>query len=392
MEVPGLGLRKRLVAAMVGVLLAASTVIAFGLATQSTLETPQTTPQTEAPLDESLDPSPTPARVFRLYLSPAGSDKNSGRTLEDALASLSGVQEALKADPPPGDVEVRIALGTYVAAQTTWHFYIPGHFISFMPVDYEYGDGVEGVAGRPVFRSNGRSGWWFSARLPSGHPGGRTNLRFYYLKVERYSSGGLAISGGTAINRLGVRVPSGAGANGNTVIGMMFRQLGSRHSAAGFGYGAVDLVNSSDNRIEYNHFRRLENTGRTTGLIHGVYLAHWSKRNLVTKNRFSYISGGAIHARNDSNDNEIFANKFERSGTAAAYYDWFCDSACVRDNPNQARECPSHGNIFRNNDIVSAYRGGPLASWGLKAPGVDNVGGPGCDNEGKKRLRTSGNT
>jgi hypothetical protein len=240
-----------------------------------------------------------------------------------------------------------------------------------------------------VFRGNGSSGWWFYARLPAKDPGRDTNLRFYYLQVERYSTGGLAINGGLRRNGLGLRVPSTVGANRNTVLGMTFRQMGSRHAPGGIGYGGVDLVNSSDNLIRHNNFREQENRGADAELMHGVYLAHWSRRNQVVNNAFTDVSGGAIHTRNDSNGNTMTGNTFTRTGGVSAYYDWYCDSDCVAEDPDRSRECPSHGNVFRDNRLVSAYGGGNLAAYATKLP--DSSGGRGCDSQGQPRVRASGN-
>jgi len=329
--------------------------------------------------------------VFTVYMSPSGADTNDGLSAASAVHTLTRVHQVLVAERPAVDVEVRISQGTYVAPQTTWSFYVPGRFVSFMPIDYEIGESRDGIAGLPVLRSNGTAGWWMAARLPSGHPGGDTNLRFYYLQVEGYSTGGLYINGGTQTNAQGITVPSTAGANHNTLYGMVFQNLGSTHNASGFGYGAVDLVNSSDNFIRNNHFRYNENTGPNAGLIHGIYLAHWSKRNIIASNRFSFISGGPMRTRNDSNGNDIYTNTFERAG-GAAYSEWFCDAACVAANPGHGRECASHGNVFHENAVVSSYSGGAPNTWTLAPPGIDLTGGAGCDNEAQKRLRTYGNT
>lgn len=83
--------------------------------------------------------------------------------------------------------------------------------------------------------------------------------------MEGYSTGGLNINGGVKTNSLGVRVPATAGANRNTVYGVVFQKLGSKHSSAGYGYGGVDLVNSSDNFIRNNHFLYNENAGSQAG-------------------------------------------------------------------------------------------------------------------------------
>lgn len=333
----------------------------------------------------------TPAAVYTVYVSATGSDANNGLTPATAVKTLKRVEAVLTAAAPQTDVEVRIKQGTYVAPTTTWRFYVPGHTISFMPVDYDPGDTYDDIAGRPVFRGDGSAGYWFSARLPSGHPGGNTNLRFYYLQVERYASGGLQFHGGVTTNSQGITVPATAGVNNNTVYGMLFTHLGSRHAPAGVGYGGLNTWNSSDNLIRNNHFVSHENAGGDAGLIHGIYLAHHSNRNTVTSNRFSLISGGPMRTRNDSNDNVVSGNTFTRTGTVG-YSEWFCDSSCVAANPGHARECASHGNVFHDNDLVSSYSGGAIATWALTPAGIDYPGGAGCDNAGQPRLRTWGNT
>lgn len=332
------------------------------------------------------------AEVFVVYLSPTGSDGADGRTPATAVRSLVRAEEILRAAAPQTDVEVRIAQGTYVAPRTYWRYYVPGHTISFMPIDYEYGDGAADIAGRPVFRSDGTAGFWFSARLPSGHSGGDTNLRFYYLQVERYSSGGLEFNGGTVTDSNGVRRPATAGVNRNTVFGMVFRELGTRYNSASTGYGGIDAVNSSDNLIENNHFLYNENAGSDASLIHGVYLAHHSSRNVVRNNRFLRITGDPMRTRNDSNNNDIYGNTFERTGRYAYYSEWFCDTACQASNPGNPRECASHGNVFHDNDTISGYAGGAVSLWELTPAGLDYAGGTGCTNDGQPRLRTYGNT
>lgn len=330
--------------------------------------------------------------VFTVYMDAAGSDAADGLTPATGVKTLNRVQQVLAAAAPQTDVEVRIKQGTYVAPTSTWQYYVPNHTVTFLPIDYVYGGGATSIAGRPVFRSDGSAGYWLKASWPSGSVGGDTNLRFYYLQVELYSQGGLAISGATTKNSLGVTVPSNAGANHNTVFGMVFTKLGSKYSSAGFAYGGVDMVNSSDNLIKNNHFTYEENTGSDYGLIHGVYLAHWSKRNTVTGNEFAYISGGPMRTRNDSNDNDIYGNKFTRTGTVAYYSEWFCDADCVAANPGHGRECASHGNVFHDNNTISGYYGSDISWWDLSPDGNSYAGGTGCDNEGQLRVRTYGNT
>lgn len=331
------------------------------------------------------------AEVFTIHLSPTGSDSNSGLSAGSPLKTLARAQVVLAAQAPQSDVEIRIKQGVYVAAPLVWNTYVPGHTITFLPIDYEYGEGIGGIAGRPVFRGNGAGGYWLSARLPSGHPDGATLLRFYYLQVERYGNGGLQLRGGTGQNAQRITTPTNAGVNRNTVFGMMFTELGSAYGSA-TGYGAVNLQNSSDNLIRNNHFVRIVNDSSERGLVHGVYAAHHSKRNHIVANKFSYVSGDPVRTRNDSNDTIAEDNTFTRSGSGASYSEWFCDAACVAAHPGHGRECASHGNFFRRNDTGTGYSGGSISLWALMPPGLDTTGGSGCNNEGQPRLRTANNT
>jgi hypothetical protein len=332
----------------------------------------------------------TPEGVFRVYLAPTGSDANSGLTPDNPVRTLARAEAILRAKAPATNVEVRIARGTYVAPPTTWKFLVPGHTVTFLPADFELDQADAEVAGRPVFRGDGTSGFWFTARLPAGHLGGSGGLRFYYLRVERYDLGGLRINGGTvAVD--GILRPATAGHNGNTIIGMYFTQLGSRWAPTRFGYGGVDLINSRDNLIEGNHFALLENASPRRSLMHGVYLAHHSTTNTVSHNRFDTVSGDPIRTRNESNSNDVFGNVFHRSGTTAQFSDWFCDVGCAQDR-DRARECASHGNLFRQNDSVSGYLEEAVPIWRVFPGDRYYAGGPGCGNEGQQRVSAWGNT
>jgi hypothetical protein len=324
-------------------------------------------------------------RVFRVYLDPSGQDSNGGRSPQDPIRSLARAHELLRSARPTTDVEVRIAQGTYVAPPTTWRFYVPNHTVTFLPVDYHIGGDVDSFGGRPVFRGNGESGFWFTARPPSPGTGLDARLRFYYLQVEEYDRGGILMNGGTIVSE-GMRRPAGDGLNDNTIIGMYFTRLGSHWSATNDGYGGVDLVNSRRNTVKHNHFVSLQNREAGLSLIHGVYLAHHSNENVVESNRFEEISGDPIRVRNDSNDNEIVGNEFHRTGRTAQFSDWFCDSPCAQ-RYEQARECASHGNVFSENENVSGYFGNDVPHWTFFQAGPDYPGGPGCDNDGEHRIR-----
>jgi Right handed beta helix region len=350
--------------------------------------------------------------VFTVFMSASGADTNDGLTAVTAVRSLVRVQEVLVEHNPATDVEVRIAQGTYVAPPMhSWRFYVPEHTISFLPIDYEYGEGREGIAGLPVFR-NARNadgmypgGYWLQPRLPTDptHPlygGGTSGLRFYYLQVEYYSSGGVSVYGDSERDvederySPPLRVRGSVGLNGNTFFGMVFTRLGNRWATdTAYGYGGIVLTNSSSNRIENNHFVQIENASPYGGKIHGLYITHFSSQNSIRRNRFSYNSGDPVKIRNQSNFNAVEYNSFTRSGRNSFYRDEFCDEQCAIDN-NGSRQCASYHNRFFYNVLISDYDGDNSSeSWTLSPPGLTYAGEAPCSiPAGDQRLRTGGNS
>lgn len=301
------------------------------------------------------------ASVTSLYMAPGGCTWSTTNTTcgnaSTPAGSLASIQARLKSDNPATDVEIRIHPGTYSAGNTRWSYYIDGHSISFMPVDFTVGEDETGIASRPIFDGTGQSGAatlpWFSARVDSGDPGGNKNLRFYYLQVQNYGPAGIGLSGGTAtvdVDSNGNKrvLPTSAGVNGNIIEGMLFRSMGNKHVTNGNGYGAINTDNSSNNIIRHNRFEFLENSvSGTVNNVHGVYFAHHSSGNQVYDNEFYNISGDPAHVRNDSNGNNFYNNTFELTGSVAFYSDWHSAN----------RECYSHGNLFHDNNLISGYKG-----------------------------------
>lgn len=324
------------------------------------------------------------AAVFRVYLAPEGSDDNDGTTPDRAVRSLTAAQRVIAAARPGTDVEVRVQHGTYVAPPVQWTTYVPGHAITFLPIDYQFGAGTGGSGGsggRPVFRGDGRNGFWLrAAQQPVD-----ARLSFYFLQVEGYSAGGISVEGATQDAQR-----AATPANGNSVYGMIFRRLGSKHARSGIGYGAIDLINSRNNIIQNNSFEYLENRGRSTeqNLVHGVYLSHHSSDNLIRDNRFYLISGDPIRTRDDSNENKIFGNTFTKTGAGAYISDWFSTGAHATKNATPP-ECASRANVFYDNTLNSGYRGRVDVVW--TSPLGAGYAGSGCANDGQGRVRAWGN-
>ncbi|WP_053207178.1 hypothetical protein [Jiangella muralis] len=118
-------------------------------------------------------PAAADAAPFTLYVAPNGSGSNDGLTPSTPVATLEQAEYRLTQHAPATDVEIRIAPGTYIAGRTTWRTYIPGHTISFLPIDYTYDNSLP--PGQAL-QSDGTGGYRFWTELPAGHPDGAMTL------------------------------------------------------------------------------------------------------------------------------------------------------------------------------------------------------------------------
>lgn len=349
--------------------------------------------------------TPATTSVLTIYLAPAskgGSDSHTGLTASSPILTLARAQQVLQQQKPDTDVQVRITQGTYVAGETDWTYYIPGHTISFMPVNYVLGQGRP-PGGDPVFAETATHfWWWFHAMEPSSasaplHNGGTSGLRFYYLEIENYANG-IGLDGQTghpSVDSQGMYIKPSTGLNGNSVKGMTFLNIGDKHGPGpGIdGFGAILLTDSSSNIISNNTFDNIENTGTTTGQIHGIYDTHFSSSNTITLNKFEFITAEAIKVRDRSNLNDVEHNTFISTGGVSAYRDQFCDQACVNANPGTSRQCASYGNKFFFNTIGTSFTGGQQNATSLDPAGETYAGNSGCSiPSGEERLHSGSNT
>jgi Periplasmic copper-binding protein (NosD) len=333
-----------------------------------------------------------------IYLAPAskgGKDSNTGLTLSSPILTLAHAQQVLTRLNPAGNVTVRIKQGTYLADAITWSFYVPGHTISFMPVNYSGGGRPPG--GDPVFADPASKGahigqTWFTAILPPApsplHDGGSTGLRFYYLAIEDYTQG-ISFNGqaGHSWHNNTFYVQPSTGLNDNDVSGMTFRDIGDLFApVTGAGYGVILFTDSSDDDVSDNTFDAIYNSGDHDQL-HALYITHFSSSNTIDENLFEDTNGEAVKVRDRSNYNNVSGNTFNATGGVAAYLDDFCDQQCVNDSsPKKYRECASYGNRFADNTIDTG------TWWDLIPPGETNAGGAPCSiPAGTVRLHTAGN-
>jgi hypothetical protein len=319
--------------------------------------------------------------VLTIYLSPTGDDAKSGLSPAQSILTLDRAQKIISATQPAGEVEVRIAPGDYYGQTVVWTYTMPNHVIRFMP--------LAGGKVRPVFdgclKANPTDpgtdcpgGTWFRLKHSQGQ---KTNLHFDYIWVQRYQ---------TAISLNGSRNSAGASNGFNRIYGCYFKNIGTQYNTAlQPSTAAVRLVNSDDNEIANNHFVDVINH-TSCGLLHAIYAAHMSDRNLIRANRFKNGCGDPLRFRDFSNYNVIRDNKLIKIGVNAGYTDWYCDhdvnTACTKPGP----ECPSWENQFRDNLLDGDYSCNPLS--GFKYFQDETTTGCSPPSPTAKRLYTSGNT
>ncbi|HLS27866.1 MAG TPA: right-handed parallel beta-helix repeat-containing protein [Opitutales bacterium] len=308
-----------------------------------------------------------------IFMAVDGSDQNDGLSLDSPIRTMAGVQTLLLTKYPQRDARIRIAPGRYHEQKVTW---------SYVPIDSRIVfEALDPDLPRPIFdgcAENGEcnGGTWFLLSFSGGRP---SNLEFRNLRIENYQ---------TALSFNGNRNSQDLFNGGNVVEGCHFYRIGNIFNPLlDPSTAVIRLVNSKDNLIINNDFIDAINT-RSGALLHAVYVAHLSDRNFILQNRFINHSGDPVRVRDFSNDNVINDNVYIRAG-AAGYSEWYCDQDARDDCSKPTPECPSWGNEFRNNFLVSRYGGGTIKVWETHQP--DSTTGCSPPTSDARRVRTSGN-
>ncbi|KAI1814266.1 pectin lyase fold/virulence factor [Poronia punctata] len=296
--------------------------------------------------------SPVITTTTTLYMSPSGSDSNSGSSVSAALKTLKGVQARLVATKPTDAIDVVIAEGTYLSQSVIWT-YFTGQPITFSP--------PASGSTKPVFDGQGEGLTWFTMSDSSVV----TNLRFVGLAVTNYW---LALDLGRDKEQ---------GNSGNVVRDMLFERIGAMYThnlPDPKGYAALRMRRSRNNTVTGNRFHGVKNGEEFTGYIHAIYLAHESTFNEISGNEFNQVTGDAVRTRDGSGDNLIRGNMFIKAGKYSAYSDWIDD---------EGEECPSRGNRFVDNTVGEGYFGGFEMGFVTHVYGPDGR----CADQGDERER-----
>lgn len=249
-------------------------------------------------------------------------------TLGEALRAYAGRQHC-----PPEGVRIEIAPDTYederlALEKVPCPLTIAGRRAA---ADAPHGDG------RPIFR--GRSeGTWLVVRAPGA---GHIDLAIQRLEITDYQ---------TAISVNGNRSSIAGWVGGLQIVNNRFARIGSPRPDQSPSTAAIRLVNSRNNLIIGNEFESVRNA-RSCGGLHAVYMAHMSSHNLIRSNSFVDGCGDVIKVRDQSNDNRIEQNTFERQEGHALLLDSFCDKLSRTDCTKAGGECPSWNNVFEGNTI-----------------------------------------
>jgi len=323
---------------------------------------------------------------FVVHVSAAGSNSNTGLSEGSKVATLGRAYEIVKAAKPTGTVDVLVYdEGTiYEGAQVTWR-YFNGKDITIRA--------APGQSDLPTFDGCGSTGCGERRRfvVVPGSSGENTNIHFKALRVQNYWEG-ISFSGSSTDLE---------GWNGNnSVKDCVFERMGNKYIDDNDGaYATVRLQNSRNNVMTGNRFYKIENTngGKVKDTyLHAFYIAHKSNHNLIKDNVFEDNSGDAVRLRDMSNFNTIDGNTFKKAG-AAAYSEWYCSD---REKCSKW-ECPSWGNVFKNNHMHASYpnRATDKECWSMNVWKLyeDQWPEAGCSHpEGAdsniRRVRTAGNT
>lgn len=283
-----------------------------------------------------------------IYMATNGNDSNDGFSYSHPVATLKRAIELATTHPDTAKSETRILVqpGTYrnqtVAIEGN---NLKGRLIimgqSEKPVDF------------PIFLGDGSVKNWLKVKSSNGRV---TGLTIQALQIRNYF---------TAISLEGNRDDTNAYNSGTIIRRNIFSNIGSIASISDEpgSTAAIRFFNSKNNLVEFNSFTSIRNR-KGCGALHAIYVAHFSSGNRVINNNFDDVCGSVIKLRDRSNDNFIENNKFSNTENSPGIEEWFCDMQARKDCTKKLGECPSTGNIQRNNFLNNSGKAGMVSVLG----------------------------
>lgn len=244
-----------------------------------------------------------------------------------------------------GDITIYIRKGTYKQNHILWKATSPNHRLKIKSFENE----------EVIFDGKAPDGTLAQIFIEIANRKGRTNVWIEGLIVQNYANG---IWFGNTIRDDNGNYFQGIQNSHNVIKNNVFRNIGNKHSNSyQESYSALGINNSYDNKITGNTFCHNENDKlnerkyRTNSLMHSIYLAHYSSRNIIKDNYFSNCSGDAIRLRNGCENNIIDGNYILLSGTLGFITEWY---RTRKKYPNSTEE-PSSGTVLKNNICAYPY-------------------------------------
>lgn len=306
-----------------------------------------------AVISASLATMMAPAGAADIHMAPGGHDARDGSSRDVAVATLGRAFELALSHPQRRKEPMRIIVGkgTYRGQAVVLDGTRLGNELTLI------GDANDPKE-FPIFAGDGEVTTWLTLNGDRGH---RTGLTIQALQIRDYA---------TAISLEGNRDARERFNAGTIIRRNIFRNIGSIALRRNdISTAAIRFVNSRDNVVENNYFDTIRNkVQKQCGSLHSLYLAHFSSGNRITENTFNDACGSVVKFRDRSNDNVVSDNKFVRIEDAPVLEEWFCDKGSRKDCTKSLGECPSTGNVQRNNSQAESRNSQLVSVIGERKP------------------------
>lgn len=243
------------------------------------------------------------------------------------------------------DITIYVRQGIYKQKYVLWKATSPKHKLKIKSYHNE----------EVIFDGMAPDGTLEPIFIELANKNGRTNLWIEGLTIQNYTNG---VWLGNTIRDDNGDYFQGIQNSHNVIKNNVFRRIGNKYSNSyQASYSALGINNSNDNIITGNTFCHNENDKmnekkyRTNSLMHSIYLAHFSARNLIKGNYISNCSGDGIRIRNGCMDNIIDGNYIMLSGTSGFITEWYRTPEKYPESPERT----SNGTIIFNNICAFPY-------------------------------------
>lgn len=236
--------------------------------------------------------------TYVLYISPNGSDNNSGLNNLNPLKTLTAANRKLNSVQPQENVTVYLMKGVHAYTDTIRWTYRGRYITTIVGEDRE-----------ETILDGGRIDKLISVRTPEGM---NSNLRIKTLTI-RNCANAITIDGNQKVF---------SGFIGKVyLIDLDIRNVGGRY-ADSQGYGAIRILNGGNCLVKGCKFINIFNK-TDPRLLHAIYFAHFSRKCIVENCEVDGCSGDVFRVRNYSNSNIFRNNTIRNCIDKTILGDWF---------------------------------------------------------------------